>query len=121
MAALLTFSIGDSASMTRRNGKPAPEAYAEVNQALGASAVGNVHGRLPHWDTIGAQAVGWEAGLIQRANNDVLDTAAQPQYVGKYLDIIADLIIARKWFCARVRNRMAPRTLPRCGQPSWSR
>ena len=33
-----------------------------------------------------------EAGLIQRANNDVLDTAAQPQYVGKDLNIIADLI-----------------------------
>ena len=47
------------------------------------------------WDTIGAQAVGWEAGLIKRVNNDVLDTAAQPQYVGNDLNIIADQIIAR--------------------------
>jgi 2-haloacid dehalogenase len=47
------------------------------------------------WDTIGAQAVGWEAGLIQRVNNDVLDSAAQPQYLGKDLKIIADQIIAR--------------------------
>ena len=47
------------------------------------------------WDTIGAQAVGWEAGLIKRVNNDVLDTAAQPQYVGKDLNAIAVQIIAR--------------------------
>jgi 2-haloacid dehalogenase len=47
------------------------------------------------WDTIGAQAAGWEAGLIKRVNNDVLDTAAQPQYVGKDLNAIADQIIAR--------------------------
>ena len=38
------------------------------------------------WDTIGAQAMGWEAGVIKRVNNDVLDTAAQPQYVGKDLN-----------------------------------
>ena len=47
------------------------------------------------WDTIGAQAAGWEAGLIKRVNNDVLDTAAQPQYVGKDLNAVADQIIAR--------------------------
>ena len=47
------------------------------------------------WDTIGAQAAGWEAGLIQRVNNDVLETAAQPQYAGKDLNAIADQIIAR--------------------------
>lgn len=47
------------------------------------------------WDTIGAQAAGWEAGLIKRVNNDVLDTAAQPQYVGKDLKAVADHIIAR--------------------------
>jgi hypothetical protein len=32
------------------------------------------------WDTIGVQAVGWEAGLIKRVNNDVLETAARRQY-----------------------------------------
>ena len=47
------------------------------------------------WDTIGAQAAGWEAGLIQRVNNDVLVTAVQPQFVGKDLNAIADQIIAR--------------------------
>jgi hypothetical protein len=33
--------------------------------------------------------------LIKRVNNDVLDTAAQPQYVGKDLNAVADQIIAR--------------------------
>jgi 2-haloacid dehalogenase len=47
------------------------------------------------WDTIGIQAAGWEAGLIKRVNNDVLDTAAQPQYVGKDLIEVADQIIAK--------------------------
>jgi 2-haloacid dehalogenase len=46
------------------------------------------------WDTIGIQAAGWEAGLIKRVNNDVLDTAAQPQYIGKDLNEVADQIIA---------------------------
>ena len=47
------------------------------------------------WDTIGAQAAGWEAGLIKRINNDVLDTAAQPQYVGKDLNDVANQIITK--------------------------
>jgi 2-haloacid dehalogenase len=47
------------------------------------------------WDTIGARAVGWDAGLIKRVNNDVLDTATQPQYVGKDLNAVTDQIIAR--------------------------
>jgi len=34
--------------------------------------------------------------LIKRVNNDVLDTATQPQYVGKDINAIADRIIARK-------------------------
>jgi hypothetical protein len=33
--------------------------------------------------------------LIKRTNNDVLDTAAYPQYVGNDLNIVADQIIAR--------------------------
>ena len=29
------------------------------------------------WDTVGAQAAGWEAGLIKGINNDTLDSASQ--------------------------------------------
>jgi 2-haloacid dehalogenase len=85
------FSIDDSA----KRHKPAPEAYAEVTQALGAWPSDMCLVACHAWDTIGAQAAGWEAGLIKRVNNDVLDTAAQPQYVGKDLDVVADQIIER--------------------------
>jgi len=85
------FSVDDTA----KRHKPAPEAYAEVTGALGASPSDMCMVACHTWDTIGAQAVGWEAGLIKRVNNDVLDTAAKPQYVGKDLNAIADQIIAR--------------------------
>jgi 2-haloacid dehalogenase len=84
------FSVDDTA----KRHKPAPEAYAEVTQALGASDSEMCMIACHTWDTIGVQAAGWEAGLIKRVNNDVLDTAAQPQYVGKDLDAVADQIIA---------------------------
>jgi len=85
------FSVDDTA----KRHKPAPEAYDEVTRALGASPSEMCLVACHTWDTMGAQAVGWEAGLIKRVNNDVLDTAAQPQYVGKDLNAVADEIIAR--------------------------
>jgi 2-haloacid dehalogenase len=85
------FSVDDTA----KRHKPAPEAYADVARALGVSASDMCRVACHTWDTIGAQAAGWEAGLIKRINNDVLDTAAQPQYVGEDLNIVADQIIAR--------------------------
>jgi 2-haloacid dehalogenase len=85
------FSVDDTA----KQHKPAPEAYGEVTRALGASPSEMCLVACHTWDTMGAQAVGWEAGLIRRVNNDVLDTAAQPQYVGKDLNAVADQIIAR--------------------------
>ena len=85
------FSVDDTA----KRHKPAPEAYAEVTRALGANPAEMCMVACHTWDTIGAQAAGWEAGLIKRTNNDVLDTAAYPQYVGNDLNIVADQIIAR--------------------------
>jgi 2-haloacid dehalogenase len=85
------FSVDDTA----KRHKPAPEAYAEVIRGLGASPSEMCMIACHTWDTIGVQAAGWEAGLIKRVNNDVLDTAAQPQYVGNDLNDIADQIIAR--------------------------
>jgi 2-haloacid dehalogenase len=55
----------------------------------------DAHDRLAYLDTIGVQAAGWEAELIKRVNNDVLDTAAQPRYVGKDLNDIAEQIVTR--------------------------
>jgi 2-haloacid dehalogenase len=85
------FSVDDTA----KRHKPAPEAYAEVTRALGVRPSEMCLVACHTWDTIGAQAAGWEAGLIKRVNNDVLDTAAQPGYLGKDLNAIADQIIAR--------------------------
>ena len=85
------FSVDDTA----KRHKPAPEAYAEVTTALAASPSEMCLVACHTWDTIGAQAAGWQAGLIKRINNEVLETASQPQYVGKDLDVVADQIIAR--------------------------
>ena len=85
------FSVDDTA----KRHKPAPEAYAEVTTALDAQPAEMCLVACHSWDTIGAQAAGWEAGLIRRVGNDVLDTAAQPQYAGPDLNAVADQIIAR--------------------------
>jgi hypothetical protein len=47
------------------------------------------------WDTIGAAAAGWQAGLILRDGNAPLDVGPQPNYVGDDLDAIADQLIDR--------------------------
>jgi 2-haloacid dehalogenase len=44
------------------------------------------------WDTIGARAAGWQAGLILRQGN-ALSVGPQPDYIGKNLDEIADQLI----------------------------
>jgi len=85
------FSVDDTA----KRHKPTPEAYAEVTTALGVAPSEMCLVACHSWDTIGAQAAGWEAGLIKRVNNDVLETAAQPEYLGNDLTVIADQIIAR--------------------------
>jgi 2-haloacid dehalogenase len=85
------FSVDDTA----KRHKPAAQAYAEVTEALGAPPDEMCLIACHTWDTMGAQAARWEAGLILRANNDVLDVAVQPQYVGKDLNAVADQIIAR--------------------------
>jgi len=47
------------------------------------------------WDTIGAQAAGWQAGLILRQGNAPLGVGPQPDYTGKNLDDIADQLIGK--------------------------
>jgi 2-haloacid dehalogenase len=47
------------------------------------------------WDTIGAQAAGWQAALIQRPGNAPLEVGPQPDYIGDDLDEIADQLISR--------------------------
>jgi 2-haloacid dehalogenase len=78
-----------------RRHKPAPEAYNSVAAALNL-APGDICLIASHvWDTIGAGAAGWQAGLILREGNAPLGVGPQPDYIGKDLDAIADQLIER--------------------------
>jgi len=84
-----------SVDETVRRHKPAPEAYHSVAQALGIDP-GDICLIACHtWDTLGAVAAGWQAGLILRTGNAPLDVGPQPDYLGDDLDAIADQLIAR--------------------------
>jgi 2-haloacid dehalogenase len=84
-----------SVDETVRRHKPAPEAYRSVAAALGADPGGICLIACHVWDTIGAVAAGWQAGLILREGNAPLDVGPQPTYTGPDLDAIADQLIER--------------------------
>jgi len=84
-----------SVDETVRRHKPAPEAYHSVAQALGIDPAGICLVACHTWDTLGAVAAGWQAGLILRTGNAPLDVGPQPDYLGDDLDAIADQLIAR--------------------------
>jgi 2-haloacid dehalogenase len=84
-----------SVDETVKRHKPAQEAYHSVAATLGVGP-GNICLVACHvWDTIGAQAAGWQAGLILREGNAPLDVGPQPDYIGKNLDEIADQLIGK--------------------------
>jgi len=78
-----------------RHHKPSPEAYAYVERELAVAPSRLCLIACHTWDTLGAVAAGWEAALIKRAGNDVLDVGPQPQIVGNDLNDVADQLIAR--------------------------
>jgi 2-haloacid dehalogenase len=84
-----------SVDETVRRHKPAPQAYQSVAAALGVDPGGICLVASHVWDTIGAGAAGWQAGLILRPGNAPLDVGPQPDYLGKDLDAIADQLIER--------------------------
>jgi 2-haloacid dehalogenase len=82
-----------SVDETVRRHKPAPEAYASVATELGVDP-GNICLIACHvWDTLGAVAAGWQAGLILREGNAPLDVGPQPTYVGEDLNDIVDQLL----------------------------
>jgi 2-haloacid dehalogenase len=75
--------------------KPAQEAYHSVAMELGVEP-GDVCMVACHvWDTLGALAAGFQAGLILREGNAPLDVGPQPDYIGDDLDAIAEQLIDR--------------------------
>jgi 2-haloacid dehalogenase len=84
-----------SVDETVRRHKPAQEAYQSVASELEVDP-GDICLVACHvWDTLGALAAGWQAGLILRKDNAPLDVGPQPNYIGDNLDAIADQLIAR--------------------------
>jgi 2-haloacid dehalogenase len=85
-----------SVDETVKRHKPAQEAYHFVANELGADPADICLVACHVWDTIGALAAGWQAALILRPENALLDVGPQPGYVGKDLDEIADQLLAVK-------------------------
>jgi 2-haloacid dehalogenase len=84
-----------SVDETVRRHKPAPEAYHSVASALTVDP-GDICLIACHvWDTLGAVAAGWQAGLVLREGNAPLDVGPQPNYIGDDLDAVADQLIER--------------------------
>jgi 2-haloacid dehalogenase len=83
-----------SADAVKRH-KPAPEAYAYVEKELQVKPSQLCLIACHTWDTLGAVAAGWQAALIRRAGNDLLEVGPQPQFVGDDLNDVADQLIAR--------------------------
>src|SRR6516164_8952610 len=83
-----------SADAIKRH-KPAPEAYAYAAKELAAEPSQLCLVACHTWDTLGAVAAGWEAALIRRPGNDVLQVGPQPTIIGDDLDDIAMQLIAR--------------------------
>jgi 2-haloacid dehalogenase len=75
--------------------KPSPQAYAHVENELGVKSSELCMIACHTWDTLGAVAAGWQAALIKRVGNDVLDVGPQPHIVGNDLNDVADQLIAR--------------------------
>jgi 2-haloacid dehalogenase len=75
--------------------KPSRQAYGYVEKELGVKPSELCMIACHTWDTLGAVAAGWQAALIKRIGNDVLDVGPQPQIVGNDLNEVADQLIAR--------------------------
>jgi 2-haloacid dehalogenase len=84
-----------SVDKTVRRHKSAPEAYESVASLLQLEPGGICLVACHVWDTSGALAAGWEAGLILRNGNAPLDAGPQAHYIGDDLDAIADHLIER--------------------------
>jgi 2-haloacid dehalogenase len=84
-----------SVDETVKRHKPSQDAYHWLAGELGTGPANICLVACHVWDTIGALAAGWQAGLILRTGNAPLAVGPQPTYLGDDLDAIADQLIAR--------------------------
>ena len=96
-----------SVDQTVHRHKPAPEAYESVASALELNPNDVCLVACHVWDTLGAVAAGWQAGLILREGNAPLDVGPQPNYIGDDLDAVAHQLIARYGALAPVADSAA--------------
>ncbi|MFL6056950.1 MAG: haloacid dehalogenase type II [Actinoallomurus sp.] len=77
--------------------KPAPRVYHLVDQSLGVPPSACLMVAAHVWDTMGAQSVGFRAGLITRPGNAPLPVASlpQPDLIAPDLAGLADQLIHR--------------------------
>lgn len=75
--------------------KPARKTYGHVEKELGVGPSQLCMIACHTWDTLGAAAAGWEAALVKRVGNDLLEVGPQPLIVGNDLNDVADQLIAR--------------------------
>jgi 2-haloacid dehalogenase len=85
------FSVDESVKVH----KPSQDAYRSLTQEFGVEPSGLCLIACHVWDTIGALAAGWQAGLILRKGNAPLPVGPQPTYIGEDLDALADQLIKR--------------------------
>jgi 2-haloacid dehalogenase len=80
-----------------RRFKPAPEAYHLITDLLDVPPSSVCLVAAHTWDTLGAQSVGFSAGLVTRAGNALLPVNGlpQPEVVAPDLERMARQIIAR--------------------------
>jgi 2-haloacid dehalogenase len=83
-----------SVDVVRRH-KPALEIYAAVARTMGVQPSKLCLVACHAWDTLGAVAAGWEAALIFRPGNALLNVGPQPQITGTDLDEVAEKLIDR--------------------------
>ena len=85
------FSVDDSV----KRYKPMPSVYHYVADELQTSANALCLIACHTWDIIGARSAGWDAAMILRTGNAILDAGGQPQVIGNDLSDIADKLIKR--------------------------
>jgi 2-haloacid dehalogenase len=83
-----------SVDETVKRHKPSQDAYQWLAGELSTEPANICLVACHVWDTIGALAAGWQAGLILRTGNAPLAVGPQPIYLGDDLDAVADQLIA---------------------------